>query len=132
MFPTRSPLVRLWLSASRVRSPMASRSHMAYRGHDVQNQPLRSPPRPRTRKDGEELLQDLRTAPAFKVRSKSPRDMIWSHEHDSYNSDPATSPWRRRRFLLRWTSSGRWHWGTSSLSPNPLAYIRQSAVIHPS
>ena len=27
MLPTRSPLVRLWLMASRVRSPIASRSH---------------------------------------------------------------------------------------------------------
>ena len=38
MLPTRSPFARLWHSASRVRSPIASRSHLAYGGHDVQRQ----------------------------------------------------------------------------------------------
>jgi hypothetical protein len=52
------------------------------------------------------------------------RDMIWLHGHDSDHTDRSNSPWRRRRLLLRWTSSGRWHWRASSLSPNTLVFFR--------
>jgi hypothetical protein len=65
------------------------------------------------------------------ITGKREGDMIWLHEHDSDHSDPSNSPWRRRRLLLRWTSSGRWYWRASSLSPNTLVLFRQ-AVIRPS
>jgi len=56
------------------------------------------------------------------------RDMIWLHGHNSDHPDPSDSPRRRRRLLLRWPSSRRWHWRASSLSSNPLVFFRQAVA----